>query len=240
MLSNLENQLKEQGASDKIDDVLKEIQVVQADCGYIPLVTPTSQIVGTQAVFNVLFGRYNKLTQETRDLLVGKYGATPAKPNADLVKKALEQNKMDKVVTCRPADLIPMEWDKMVAEAKENGGNGSDEDVLTYAMFPKVAPKFFKERANGPVKSESFAVAKSSASGNGGSYSVNVNGTSYNVTTGPAGDTMSVNVNGTAYNVTFGAAGAATPAAAPADNADAPVAASAPVRKIVKDVALIL
>jgi len=214
MLSNLENQLKEQGASDKIDDVLKEIQVVQADCGYIPLVTPTSQIVGTQAVFNVLFGRYNKLTQETRDLLVGKYGATPAKPNADLVKKALEQNKMDKVVTCRPADLIPMEWDKMVAEAKENGGNGSDEDVLTYAMFPKVAPKFFKERANGPVKSESFAVAKSSASGNGGSYSVNVNGTSYNVTTGPAGDTMSVNVNGTAYNVTFGAAGAAPVVAA--------------------------
>ena len=214
MLSNLENQLKEQGASDKIDDVLKEIQVVQADCGYIPLVTPTSQIVGTQAVFNVLFGRYNKLTQETRDLLVGKYGATPAKPNADLVKKALEQNKMDKVVTCRPADLIPMEWDKMVAEAKENGGNGSDEDVLTYAMFPKVAPKFFKERANGPVKSESFAVAKSSASGNGGSYSVNVNGTSYNVTTGPAGDTMSVNVNGTAYNVTFGAAGAAPAVAA--------------------------
>ena len=214
MLSNLENQLKEQGASDKIDEVLKEIQVVQADCGYIPLVTPTSQIVGTQAVFNVLFGRYNKLTQETRDLLVGKYGATPAKPNADLVKKALEQNKMDKVVTCRPADLIPMEWDKMVAEAKENGGNGSDEDVLTYAMFPKVAPKFFKERANGPVKSESFAVAKSSASGNGGSYSVNVNGTSYNVTTGPAGDTMSVNVNGTAYNVTFGAAGAAPAVAA--------------------------
>lgn len=225
MLSNLENQLKEQGASDKIDEVLKEIQLVQADCGYIPLVTPTSQIVGTQAVFNVLFGRYNRLTQETRDLLVGKYGATPAKPNADLVKKALEQNKMDAVVTCRPADLIENEWDKMVAESKENGGDGSVEDTLTYAMFPKVAPKFFKERANGPVNSDSFAVAKSSASGNGGSYSVNVNGTSYNVTTGPAGDSMNVTVNGTSYNVTFGAAGAAPAVAASGSGSGADIKA---------------
>ncbi|MGI5173398.1 sodium-extruding oxaloacetate decarboxylase subunit alpha [Treponema sp. OMZ 840] len=216
MLSNMENQLKEQGAADKIDEVLKEIQIVQKDCGYIPLVTPTSQIVGTQAVFNVLFGRYTKLTQETRDLLTGRYGKTPAAPNADLVKEALKQNQMEEAVTCRPADLIPNEWDKMEAEAKEHGGNGSVEDTLTYAMFPKVAPKFFKERANGPVNSDSFVVAKASSNGNasGGSYTVNVNGTSYNVTAGPAGDTMSINVNGTAYNVSFGAVQAAPSAPA--------------------------
>ena len=222
MLSNLESQLKQQGAADKMDDVLKELPVVQKDVGYVPLVTPTSQIVGTQAVFNVLFGRYERMTGEFRDLLVGKYGKLPAEPNADLVKKALEQNKMEKAVTCRPADLLEPEWDKMVKEAKENGGDGSDEDTLTYAMFPKVAPKFFKERANGPVDAkEAFGIKeapKSSSGGKGGSYTVTVNGTAYNVTSGPAGDSMSVNVNGTAYNVTFGAAGSA-PASAPAASA---------------------
>ena len=222
MLSNLESQLKQQGAADKMDDVLKELPVVQKDVGYVPLVTPTSQIVGTQAVFNVLFGRYERMTGEFRDLLVGKYGKLPAEPNADLVKKALEQNKMEKAVTCRPADLLEPEWDKMVKEAKENGGDGSDEDTLTYAMFPKVAPKFFKERANGPVDAkEAFGIKeapKSSSGGKGGSYTVTVNGTAYNVTSGPAGDSMSVYVNGTAYNVTFGAAGSA-PASAPAASA---------------------
>lgn len=209
MLSNMENQLKEQGAADKIDEVLKEIQIVQKDCGYIPLVTPTSQIVGTQSVFNVLFGRYAKLTQETRDLLTGKYGATPAKPNPELVKEALKQNNMEEPVTCRPADLIPNELDKMAAEAKENGGDGSIEDTLTYAMFPKVAPKFFKERANGPVSSDSFALPKaSSGSASGGNYTVSVNGAAYNVVSGPAGDTMNITVNGTAYNVAFASASA--------------------------------
>ena len=222
MLSNLESQLKQQGAADKMDDVLKELPVVQKDVGYVPLVTPTSQIVGTQAVFNVLFGRYERMTGEFRDLLVGKYGKLPAEPNADLVKKALEQNKMEKAVTCRPADLLEPERDKMVKEAKENGGDGSDEDTLTYAMFPKVAPKFFKERANGPVDAkEAFGIKeapKSSSGGKGGSYTVTVNGTAYNVTSGPAGDSMSVHVNGTAYNVTFGAAGSA-PVSAPAASA---------------------
>ena len=209
MLSNMENQLKEQGAADKIDEVLKEIQIVQKDCGYIPLVTPTSQIVGTQSVFNVLFGRYAKLTQETRDLLTGKYGATPAKPNPELVKEALKQNNMEEPVTCRPADLIPNELDKMAAEAKENGGDGSIEDTLTYAMFPKVAPKFFKERANGPVSSDSFALPKASAASvSGGNYTVSVNGAAYNVVSGPAGDTMNITVNGTAYNVAFASASA--------------------------------
>lgn len=212
MLSNLENQLKQQGASDKIDDVLKEIPLVQKDVGYVPLVTPTSQIVGTQAVFNVLFGRYNNLTQEFRDLLVGKYGKVPAAPNADLVKKALELNKMEKVVDCRPADLIEPEWDKMVEESKKNGGNGSVEDTLTYAMFPKVAAKFFETRANGPVDAEkTFGLKETpkAASANG-SYTVTVNGQSYQVTS----DNGAITVDGTSYNVSFGAADASAPAAA--------------------------
>lgn len=229
MLSNLENQLKQQGASDKIDDVLKEIPLVQKDVGYVPLVTPTSQIVGTQAVFNVLFGRYSNLTQEFRDLLVGKYGKVPAAPNADLVKKALELNKMDKVVDCRPADLIAPEWDKMVEESKKNGGNGSVEDTLTYAMFPKVAAKFFETRANGPVDAEkTFGLKetpKAEAKSANGSYTVTVNGQSYQVTSN--GD--NITVDGTPYNVTFGAAGASAPVAAAAttvggEDVKAPVA----------------
>ena len=221
MLSNLESQLKQQGASDKIDDVLKEIALVHKDAGYVPLVTPTSQIVGTQAVMNVLMGRYNNMTQEFRDLLTGKYGKLPANPPADLVKKALELNKMEEPLTCRPADKIEPEWDKMVKEAAENGGNGSVEDTLTYAMFPKVASNFFKNRANGPVDAAiTFGLKKeaapaSSNGGKGGSYTITVNGTSYNVTSGPAGDKMDVTVNGTPYSVSFGAASPATQASAP-------------------------
>ncbi|MGP1603540.1 MAG: sodium-extruding oxaloacetate decarboxylase subunit alpha [Treponema sp.] len=232
MLSNLESQMKQQGAADKMDDVLKEIPIVQKDAGYVPLVTPTSQIVGTQAVFNVLFGRYNNLTQEFRDLVVGKYGKLPADANPDLVKKALEQNKMDAVVTCRPADKIEPEWDKMVKEAKENGGNGSVEDTLTYAMFPKVATNFFKNRDKGPVDAETAFGAKPTApasanAGKGGSYTVTINGTAYDVTSGPAGDKMSVTVNGTAYDVNFGAAksgAASAPAAAPVVSGGADIA----------------
>lgn len=212
MLSNLESQLKDQGAQDKIDEVLKEIPIVQKDCGYIPLVTPTSQIVGTQAVFNVLFGRYNKLTAETKDLLVGKYGKTTAACNPDLVKKALGELQMEAAITHRPADDITNEFSKLESEAKANGADGSVEDVLTFAMFPKVAPKFFKERANGPV--QFTASPASTGSGNGGSYVVSVNGSDYNVVSGPSGDTMSVNVNGVAYNVAFKAAGTASPVSA--------------------------
>lgn len=220
MLSNLESQLKQQGASNKMDDVLKELPIVQKDVGYVPLVTPTSQIVGTQAVFNVLFGRYERMTGEFRDLLVGKYGKLPAEPNADLVKKALAQNNMEEVVTCRPADKIEPEWDKMVKEAKENGGDGSDEDTLTYAMFPKVAPKFFKERANGPVDAATaFAKKETPAAepaSKGGSYTITVNGSAYNVTSDGNG---SVTVNGTPYSVSVG-----TGTAAPAATVSAPVA----------------
>lgn len=223
MLSNLESQLKQQGAGDKMDDVLAELPRVHKDAGYVPLVTPTSQIVGTQAVMNVLMGRYTTMTQDFRNLLVGRFGKLPAEPNQELVKKALEQNKMDKVVTCRPADLIEPEWNKMLEESKKNGGNGSDEDALTYAMFPNVAPKFFAERSKGPVdaetafgakKEEAAPKAESKASA-GGSYSITVNGASYNVTSDGKGN---INVNGTSYNVAFGKPGAAH-AASPAPSA---------------------
>lgn len=225
MLSNLESQLKQQGAGDKMDEVLAELPLVHKDAGYVPLVTPTSQIVGTQAVMNVLMGRYTTMTQDFRNLLVGRFGKLPADPNPDLVKKALEQNKMDKVVTCRPADLLEPEWDKMVEESKKNGGDGSDEDALTYAMFPNVAPKFFAERSKGPVDAETAFGAKKEeaapkAASNGGSYSITVNGTSYNVTSDGKGN---INVNGTAYNVAFGKPGAAPAAAQASAPAAAPV-----------------
>ena len=220
MLSNLENQLKQQGAGDKMDDVLAELPKVHKDAGYVPLVTPTSQIVGTQAVMNVLMGRYTTMTQDFRNLITGRFGKLPTDANPDLVKKALEQNKMDEVVTCRPADLMEPEWDKMVKESKENGGDGSDEDTLTYAMFPNVAPKFFAERSKGPVDAKATfgikpaAPAAEKKENNGGSYTITVNGTAYNVSTGPAGDSMNVNVNGVPYSVTFGAPGTASPAPA--------------------------
>jgi oxaloacetate decarboxylase alpha subunit len=194
MLSNLENQLKEQNASNKIDEVLKEIQVVQKDCGYIPLVTPTSQIVGTQAVFNVLFGRYKNLTAETADLVTGRYGALAAPANPELIKLALEKNKYEKVLTNRPADEIPNEFEKIEEEAKKAGAR-TVEDVLTYAMFPKVAPGFFQKRDQGPVDSASFVVKPAPAAppsaGQGANaaarYNVNVNGANYDVVVSPAG-----------------------------------------------------
>jgi oxaloacetate decarboxylase alpha subunit len=194
MLSNLESQLKEQGASDKIDDVLKEIAVVQKDSGYPPLVTPTSQIVGTQAVFNVLFGRYNRLSGEFQDLMAGKYGACPAPKNQDVVKKALEALKMEQEITHRPADDIPAEYGKLEEETKKLLGAStvSVEDVLTYAMFPKVAPDFFKKRSQGPVvfKAEPdapAAAAPKAGAGQAARYTVNVDGVNYNVVVAPAG-----------------------------------------------------
>ena len=201
MLSNLENQLRDLKASDKMDAVLKEIPIVQKDCGYIPLVTPTSQIVGTQSVFNVLFGRYKKLTAETRDLLIGRYGKTPAPCNEELVKIALAEAKVEEPVTARPADFIPNELDKIKAEAKENGAGNSIEDVLTYAMFPKVAPKFFKERSKGPVVFTALEKKVGGAVGSvsSGSYTVTVNGTDYAVSSSNGTFT----VNGTTYSVSI-------------------------------------
>ncbi len=183
MLSNLESQLRDQNAIDKLDDVLKEIVVVQKDFGYPPLVTPTSQIVGTQAVFNVLFGRYNKLTAESKNVLVGNYGKTPATPDAELVKKALAELGMEKVVTCRPADELPNELEKMRAEAIEKTGmkDISDEDLMTYAMFPQIATKFFETRANGPVTIEPAKPAAATSGKGAEAYIVNVDGKDYHV-----------------------------------------------------------
>jgi oxaloacetate decarboxylase alpha subunit len=173
-------------------------------------------------VFNVLFGRYTKLAGEFQDLMAGKYGACPAPKNADVVKKALDGLKMEKEITHRPADDIPPEYSKLEAETKKLLGTESVsvEDVLTLAMFPKVAPDFFKNRSKGPVvfkpEAESAAApaaAAKAAPGQAAQYSVNVNGTNYNVVVAPAG--------------TVAVAPAPAAGAAPAPAA-APAAAAAP------------
>jgi pyruvate carboxylase subunit B len=150
MISNLANQLKEQNALDKMDAVLDEIPRVREDLGYPPLVTPTSQIVGTQAVLNVLTGaRYKSITQEVKLYLQGRYGAAPGKVNEEVRKLAI--GNLD-VMSCRPADLIPPELDKLRNEADSLAK--SDEDVLTYAMFPDLGRTFLQERAAGSLKPE--------------------------------------------------------------------------------------
>ena len=143
MLSNLTSQLKEQGAEEKFYEVLEEVPRVRKDLGEPPLVTPSSQIVGTQAVFNVLMGeRYKMATKETKDILAGKYGATVKPVDAQLQKKILGENA--EIITCRPADLIPNELDTLRKECEQ--WIQQDEDVLTYALFPQVAVDFFKYR----------------------------------------------------------------------------------------------
>ncbi len=143
MLSNLTSQLKEQGAEDKFYDVLEEVPRVRKDLGEPPLVTPSSQIVGTQAVFNVLMGeRYKMATKETKDILSGKYGATVKPFNEEIQKKVIGEGT--EVITCRPADLIPNELDTLRKECEQ--WIQQDEDVLTYALFPQVAVDFFKYR----------------------------------------------------------------------------------------------
>ncbi len=150
MISNMESQLKQQGAGDRVREVLEEVPRVRKDAGYPPLVTPSSQIVGTQAVFNVLMGRYKVLTGEFADLMLGYYGATIGAKNPEVEELAIRQTKKQPI-TVRPADLLRPEWDQLRAEAIAIPGcNGTDEDVLTYAMFPQVAPKFFATRAQGP------------------------------------------------------------------------------------------
>ncbi len=143
MLSNLVSQLKEQGASDKYYEVLDEVPRVRKDFGEPPLVTPSSQIVGTQAVLNVLMGeRYKMITKESKALLKGEYGQTVKPMNPEVQKKALGD---EEPITCRPADLIPDELDTLEAEMAQ--WKEQDEDVLTYALFPQVATDFFKYRA---------------------------------------------------------------------------------------------
>ena len=144
MLSNMVSQLKEQHAEDKYEEVLKEIPRVRKDLGEPPLVTPSSQIVGTQAVFNVLMGeRYKVATKETKDVLLGKYGQTVKPFNPEVVDKVLGEDKKN-AITCRYADLLEPELDKIEAEMKQ--WKQQDEDVLTYALFPQVATDFFKYR----------------------------------------------------------------------------------------------
>ena len=144
MLSNLISQLKEQGKEDKYEEVLAEVPRVRKDLGEPPLVTPSSQIVGTQAVFNVLMGeRYKVATKETKDVLLGKYGQTVKPFNPEVVDKVLGEEKKN-AITCRPADLLEPELDKIEAEMKQ--WKQQDEDVLSYALFPQVATEFFKYR----------------------------------------------------------------------------------------------
>ncbi len=142
MLSNLISQLKQAGAEDKYYEVLAEIPRVRKDFGYPPLVTPTSQIVGSQAVLNVLAGeRYKMITKESKGLLRGEYGQVPGEVNEEVRKKAIGD---DTVITCRPADLLEPEMEKYREESKELAK--SEEDVLSYALFPQVAAKFLAER----------------------------------------------------------------------------------------------
>ena len=208
MLTNMESQLKEQGALDKLDAVLKEIPHVREDLGFLPLVTPTSQIVGTQAVLNVLTGeRYKSITKETAGVLKGEYGATPAKVNAALQQRVLDGAE---AISCRPADLLEPELEKLQQELTSLAGTESIrlaeqqlDDVLTYALFPQVGLKFLKNRDNPAAfepapdndTSEQKAAAPSNAKApqNGpASYSVRVDGKVYEVEVAPGGALSSV------------------------------------------------
>lgn len=206
MLTNMESQLKEQGAAHRIDEVLEEIPRVRQDLGFIPLVTPTSQIVGTQAVINVLTGeRYKSITKETAGVLKGEYGATPASVNAELQTRVLEGGQ---AITCRPADLLQDELDHLTKELLEKAqvekitlADAQVDDVLTYALFPQVGLKFLKNRHNteafepAPGKEPApVATAPASTKPAAGieSYSVKVDGVVYDVEVGPQGQLTSV------------------------------------------------
>ncbi|WP_088332182.1 sodium-extruding oxaloacetate decarboxylase subunit alpha [Lacimicrobium sp. SS2-24] len=201
MLTNMENQLREQGAEDKMDDVLREIPSVREDLGFIPLVTPTSQIVGSQAVLNVLTGeRYKSITKETAAVLKGEYGATAAPVNKELQARVLEGGE---AITCRPADLIDDEMEKLSGELDEVAKSESItlakdkvDDVLTYALFPQIGLKFLQNRGNPdafePVPGEAPATANSTPSGatqrGPATYSVRVDGKVYNVEVAESGE----------------------------------------------------
>lgn len=195
MISNMESQLKQQGAGDRLREVMLEVPRVREDAGFPPLVTPSSQIVGTQAVFNVLLGRYARLTGEFADLMLGYYGETLGERNAEVVDIARQQTGKEPI-TCRPADMLSPEWDTLAADAAQVPGfNGSDEDVLTMAMFPSVAPGFFASRPEGPknVGVDPSASAAPTAASDGAkpvsepiTYSVTVGGRSHTVAVEPA------------------------------------------------------
>ena len=204
MLTNLENQLREQNASDKLDEVLLEIPKVREDLGMLPLVTPTSQIVGTQAVINVLSGaRYANISGETAGLLKGEYGATPAAVNAELQAKVLDGADP---VTCRPADLLEPELELQTEEllrlAGEKGIRLADDvvdDVLTYALFPQIGLLFLENRDNPDAfepapgsEPTPKPAATEAAPEAGGVYSVRVNGKEFTVEVAPSGQLGSI------------------------------------------------
>lgn len=226
MLTNMENQLKEQGALDKFDEVLAEIPRVREDLGFIPLVTPTSQIVGTQAVLNVLSGkRYSSLSKETRGVLRGEYGATAAAVNKELQQQVLQG---DEPITVRPADLLEPELERLTAELKKQAKEKSFtlaeaevDDVLTYALFPQIGLKFLQHRGDASAfepepsaaaDSAPVAPPQTSADTTIEIYAVKVDGVVYQVEVGPW-DSLRI----AAQNVKTPAtkAQSATPAAAP-------------------------
>ena len=195
MISNMESQLKQQGAGDRMKEVLLEVPRVRKDAGYPPLVTPSSQIVGTQAVFNVLMGRYKVVTAEFADLMLGYYGKTLGERDLHVTEQCEKQAKKAPI-TRRPADSLKPEWEQLRAAANAlDGCDGTDEDVLTCAMFPKVAPKFFAERAQGPrsvAKDPSVVPAPGAAPAGAGpvrqtiKYEVKLDGKKHQVTVSPA------------------------------------------------------
>ncbi|GAA0301591.1 sodium-extruding oxaloacetate decarboxylase subunit alpha [Psychrosphaera haliotis] len=209
MLTNMENQLREQGAEDKLDDVLKEIPLVREDLGFIPLVTPTSQIVGTQAVLNVLTGeRYKSITKETAGVLKGEYGATAAPVNKELQLKVLDGAE---AITCRPADVLDDELEKLTSELSEKAKEKNIDlatdvvdDVLTYALFPQIGLKYLENRNNPDafepaptgleLQQEASKLAASDSTSNNVAegYSVSVDGKVYDVVVGPTGSVSSV------------------------------------------------
>ncbi len=187
MLSNLISQLKEQNAMDRYTDVLEEMPRVRKDMGYPPLVTPTSQIVGIQSVMNVLGGeRYKNVSNEVKEYMKGMYGKSPAPVDPEIFEKVIGD---EEVITCRPADLIEDEFDKFKSEGEEAGFVKSDEDALTYALYPQIAPKFLKGdlepepipgTRGGPVE---VVVAKEIPN----EYDVEVDGDIFNVKILPTG-----------------------------------------------------
>jgi len=161
MISNLSHQLKDQGALDRMNEVLEEIPRVRKDMGYPPLVTPSSQIVGTQAVLNVITGeRYKSITNEVKLYMQGRYGKAPGKIDEKIRKKAIGN---DEVITCRPADKIAPELDKLKKEIGDLAT--SEEDVLTYAMFPEIGRQFLDDRANGNLQTEALLPAPNGETG---------------------------------------------------------------------------
>ncbi|MEZ9337878.1 sodium-extruding oxaloacetate decarboxylase subunit alpha [Vibrio splendidus] len=228
MLTNMEGQLKEQGAADRMDEVLEEIPRVRKELGYIPLVTPTSQIVGTQAVINVLTGeRYKSITKETAGLLKGEYGQAPAEVDAELQAKVLNGAEP---ITCRPADLLKSEMDTLTTDllekAKSDGislAEDTVDDVLTYALFPQVGLKFLKNRRNpeafepAPTLETAAPVTAALVQAASGieSYSVKVDGQVYDVEVGPQGELTSVSPSAKPVQVAQAAASDAEAVPAP-------------------------